>query len=107
MLAPLRQAIITLRYRILHPKPDREGTVEVEHILRDFGLRGSAARPPRGTRRSLAIEVPRTPCRRTSQNPPSRHFGEKGQEEKDQAFHTLSRPPQAYEGYISTAHPVA
>ena len=22
----------------LRPKPDREGTVEVEHILRDFGL---------------------------------------------------------------------
>jgi potassium/hydrogen antiporter len=38
MLAPLSAKLSSLQASPLRPKPDREGTVEVEHILRDFGL---------------------------------------------------------------------
>jgi potassium/hydrogen antiporter len=38
MLAPLSAKLLSLQASPLRPKPDREGTVEVEHILRDFGL---------------------------------------------------------------------
>jgi Sodium/hydrogen exchanger family len=36
----------------------------------DRGLRGAAARPPRGTRRSVAIELPETPLWRSPQSDP-------------------------------------